>query len=414
MSQSIVTDGGCSSTTSSALDGAHGSSIDSGSSLVCGSAGTGVLDVLIMVAKHKRLVIGLPIVAACIGLITTLFMTPVYTASTKILPPQQQSTAAAMIGQLGVLTGGASGLLSIKNPADLYAGMLKSRTIADGLINEYRLLDRYHLQLLSDARDVLEKNSKISIGKDGIITIEVDDIDPEMAAKIANGYVNQLLKLTSVLAITEAGQRRIFFEKQLASTKNSLLTAEIAARRALNRGGVATVDAQGRALVETSGALRAQIASKEVQLGSMKSFATDRNPEYLKAFRELRALQEQLAKIEGNAAGSNSNSKRTSEAGLENLALLRDVKYYEVLFDLLTRQYELAKIDEAREGAVIQVVDVAATPDKKSRPKRLLIAILTALFAVCFAVLAVLIIETRRGDPIRAKQIALLRKYIGV
>lgn len=377
-----------------------------------------LLDLVIVLAKHKKLVLGLPLIAAIVAAIVSLLMTPIYTATTKILPPQQQqSTAAAMLGQLGALAGAAGGTLGIKNPADLYVGMLKSRTVADSLIERFDLAKLYEKKLQSAARKTLEKVTDVKAGKDGLITIDVDDTSPQRAAALANAYIEELTKLTSVLAVTEAAQRRLFFERQLLEAKNNLVKAEISARRALNQGGIAMVDEQGRSMVETTAALRAQIAAKEVQIGSMKAFATDQNPEFVKARQELAALKQQMARIEGaGEAGAASGKASTSEQGLRNLALLRDVKYYEVLFELLAKQYELAKIDEAKEGAVIQIVDKAVVPDRRSSPKRSLIVMLATLVAGVIAVLLVFIkefVEKARRNRETSERLELLRHYLG-
>ena len=175
-----------------------------------------LLDIAIVLAKHKKLIFGLPFLAAVITAGITLLMPNWYTATTKILPPQQsQSSAAAMLGQLGALAGGAGQALGIKNPNDTFVAMLKSRTAADNLIQRFDLKKVYDEEFMMYARKELASNTNIASGKDGVITIEVDDKDPKRAAEIANAYLDQLRDLTLHLAVGEAGQRRLFFETQL-------------------------------------------------------------------------------------------------------------------------------------------------------------------------------------------------------
>src|SRR5437899_55496 len=227
-----------------------------------------LLDLLIVLAKHKRIVLGVPFVAAVVAAIISLLMPNVYTGTTRILPPQQSASAAtAVLNQLGGALGGglagvAGGALGIRNPNDLYVGMLKSRTVADNMISRFELGKLYDEDRLSDVRKRLEKETTIAAGRDGIITIDVDDKDPKRAADMANAYVDELVKLTKVLAVTEASQRRLFFERQLLQAKDNLTAAEMVARQGLQKGGLAQVDAQGRSMIEVTARLRAQISVK--------------------------------------------------------------------------------------------------------------------------------------------------------
>jgi len=377
-----------------------------------------LLDLLIVLAKHKWQILGFPFAAAVIAAIYSLLLPNIYTATTKILPPQQsQSTAAAMLGQLGALTGVAGGALGIKNPNDLYVGMLKSRTVADNLIQRFDLNVVFEQKLQSGTRAALEGMTKISSGKDGIIVIEVDDKDAKRAAELANAYVDELTKLTGVLAVTEASQRRLFFERQLAQAKENLTAAEITARQNLEKGGLAKVDDQGRAMVEVTARLRAQISVKEVQIGAMRTFAAERNPELLMVRQELEALKRELSRIEGSspAAAAISKGGEAGSSGLDNLRRLRDMKYYEIIYELLAKQYELAKIDEARDAALIQVMDKAIEPERKSKPKRAHIVILTALVVGFLAILWAFIKEAgerARQNPEQASRLEALRGYL--
>jgi uncharacterized protein involved in exopolysaccharide biosynthesis len=324
-----------------------------------------------------------------------------------------------MLAQLGGLAGAAGGALGIKNPNDLYVGMLKSRTLADSLIQRFELQKVYDAKTMFDTRKELDTNTKITSGKDGIITIDFDDKDPRRAATVANAYVEELYKLTQTLAVTEASQRRLFFEKQLALAKDHLASAEVALRQTQERTGLIKLDEQGRAIIESVARLRAEIAAKEVQLGAMRTFATENNPDYVMVGRQLGGLRAQLAKLEKtNTAGEGDifvPTGKVPEVGLEYVRKVRDVKYHEVLFELLAKQYEIARVDEARDTSIIQVLDKAIEPEKKSKPKRLLIVILTALVVGFLAVIWAFVREAgerARQNPQQAERLNLLRRYL--
>lgn len=375
-----------------------------------------LLDLLLVLAIHKKLILGLPAAAGVLAIVGSLLMTNIYTGTTRILPPQQaQSSASAMLGQLvGGAAGGVASALGIKNPNDLYVGMLKSNRIADRMIERFQLKALYDLDFIEDVRKDLASNIRISSGKDGLITIEVDDKDPKRAADMANAYVDELSVLMRSIAVTEAAQRRLFFETQMKQASDTLARAEFALKEGLDLSGIVMADAQGAAMIETVARLRAQISAKEVQLGAMRTFAAADNPDYRMAQQELASMQRELAQMEGRTqkvdakpavAGSGSNE----QSGMENLRRLRDVKYYQALYEFLAKQYEVARMDEARDASLIQVLDVALTPETKSRPRRVLIVILAVLAAGFVAVLIAFIkaaIAKAAADPDSAERVA--------
>ena len=381
-----------------------------------------LLDLLIVLAKHKRVVLGVPLVAAIAAATISFLLPNTYTGTTKILPPQQSaSTASALLNQLGGGLGGIIGAaggsaLGIRNPNDLYVGMLKSRTVADNLISRFDLRKVYDEDRISDARRRLEKETIIAAGRDGIITIEVDDKDAKRAADLANAYADELMKLTKVLAVTEASQRRLFFERQLDQAKDGLTTAELAARQGLQKGGIAQVDSQGRSMIAVTARLRAEISAKEVQLGAMRTFAAEGNPELQRTQNELDALRRELARIEGSSSvPAVSKGDTRGNSGLENLGRLRDVKYYEFLYELLAKQYELAKIDEAKDAVVIQVLDKALVPEMRSKPQVKIITSICAIMGLLLGVAGALFLEyleSARKDTRQAERLVKLTQYL--
>ncbi len=374
-----------------------------------------LLDLFIVLVKHKRIILGGSFIVAIFAAIISLFLPNIYTGTTRILPPQQSaSTASALLSQLGAGAGAlAGGALGIRNPSDLYVGMLKSRTVADALIARFDLNKIYQQGIQSSTRNILQSNTTITAGRDGIITIEVDDKEPKRAADLANSYVDELMKLTKVLAVTEASQRRLFFEHQLVQVKDNLTAAEIAARQGLQKGGLAQVDAQGRSMIEVTARLRAQISAKEVQLGAMRTFAAEANPELQRTQQELEALKRELSRVEGSSPiAAVGRVDEAGRSGLDNLGRLRDVKYYEFLYELLAKQYELAKIDEARDATIIQVMDEAIEPDRTSKPKRSLIVLLSTLAAGLVAILWAFVCEAMdkaKSDPQQSERLARLK-----
>ena len=376
-----------------------------------------LLDLFIVVAKHKKFILGLSLFVAVLALAISVLMPNIYTGTTTILPPQQsQSGASAMLAQIGGLAGLAGGAAGLKNPNDIYVAMLKSRTVAGSLIKRFSLMKLWKIDIQhpSDAYKALANVTNIAAEKDGTITIAVDDEDAVRSAELANAYVDELVKFTSVLAVTEASQRRLFFERQFALAKDNLSKAEAAARQALQTDGLVKVDDQGRAMVENTARLRGQITVKEVQIGAMRTFAADRNPDLQLAEQELAALKRALAKIEGTE-GTKSATNSQSGHGSESLRLLREVKYNEVVYELLAKQFELAKIDEAKDSSFIQVIDKAIKPDRKSKPRRALIVLFSTLVAGAIGVLLAFVreaAERAKHDPQQAEQIERLKAYL--
>jgi uncharacterized protein involved in exopolysaccharide biosynthesis len=383
-----------------------------------------LLDLLIVLAERKRLIFWVTASFAILSIIVSLLLPVRYTATLTLLPPQQNSSLSAQLAsQLGAvggmlaMAGGGGGLL--KNPNDMFVAMFKSQTVEDSMIKRFGLMQEYHKHYLSDARKAFEHYATVDgSGKDGLIHISVEDRDPRRAAELANGYVDQFRDLSQHLAITEAGQRRLFFEQQLKQANQNLGDAEEALKETQQKTGVIQLDSQAQALIQSAAALRAQITAKEVQIQAMQTYATGENAQLVEAQQELDALQAQLAKLGGDSENPDNiivPKGQMTQAGMEYVRRLRDVKYYETIFDILARQFELAKLDEAKEGALIQVVDPAIPPDKKSFPKRSLIVIGATGLGLIFGVFAAFIVagyERLRSNPSARDKLALLRRNL--
>ena len=362
-----------------------------------------LLDLLHTVVDNLRLLVLAPLAAGVLALGYTYTISPTFTASTQFLPPQQQQSAAASmlqsLGALGGLAGAASGL---KNPNDQFVAFIKSRSVQDTLIERFKLMDYYKADLMHDARLALAGNTSISSGKDGLITVSVDDKDPAIAAQLANAHVEELGLLLNRLAVTEAQQRRVFFEKQLASAKDNLVKAE----QALKASGVnsGALKANPEAAIEGLARLKASITAQEVKLATMRGYLTEAAPDFKQAQTELAALRAQMNRAEREEPPSANDS--------DYVAKFRDFKYFETLFELFAKQYEIAKVDESREGAVIQVLDAAQPPERKSKPKKAQIAVLTTLatgFALLLFVFVRQALRNAGQDAESAAKLAQLR-----
>jgi tyrosine-protein kinase Etk/Wzc len=359
-------------------------------------------ELMIVIGKRKNFLAVSTVAAGTLALIVTLLIPNRYTASTTVLPPQQGSSLSAalmsQVGNLGAIGSLAGGSLGLKNPADMTVSLLKSRSVEDAMIKRFDLMKLYKDKKLSDARKSLENHTFIDSNvKDGIIRIEIEDHDPARASDMANAYVDEYRRFSQHLAITEAGQRRLFFEQQLVEAKNNLAGAEEALKASQQQSGMIQLDSQAKALIESVAALRAQIAAKEVQIRSLSLSETPNNPDVLMAREQLGALQSQLRQIGGSQSSADSDlivpRGKLPQAGMDYVRKLREVKYNELIFELLAKQFELAKLDEAREGAVIQVVDPAITPDRKSFPKLSIIVPVATLAWLLLAVIWVLLQE---------------------
>jgi len=389
-----------------------------------------LLDLLVILADHKRLIIWITATFTLLAIPLAFLLPNRYTATVTVMPPQQNSAIGSMLASQLSGLGESSGLsnlggmaalagsgLGLKNPNDRYVGMLRSRIVEDAVIQQFGLQQEYHKKYLSDARKKFETRADVNgSGKDGLIHISIEDNDPRRATEIANGYVNAFRRLSDNLALTEASQRRIFFEQQLDKAKDNLASAEEAMKRTQESTGLIQLDSQARALIETVATLRAQITTREMMIQGLQTYATNQNSQYVQAQQELDSLRAELAKLGGSESSKDGMivpKGLVPQASLEYMRKLRDVKYYEAIFEVLARQYELARLDEAREGAIIQIVDPATIPDKRSFPKRSYI-ILGAFFGgFIIAVLSAFTLSAlhrMEADPATAMKVHQLRK----
>ncbi len=371
--------------------------------------GIELFELLLVIAREKQMILRATLAAAFLSSVIALLLPGVYSAKAVILPPQEDQSGLnpMALGALAALSpaGGLGSAIGLENPADIYIGMLKSRSVADALIWRFKLQELYGAASLADARDDLEKQVSITNGTYGLITVVFEDEDAKRAADIANAYVEELESLTRRIAVTEAAQRRLFVEQQIRLTQEKLAQAENALKQTQERTGVIDLDNQGKAIIEAVAELRAQAAAKEVQISTMQSFATQRNPDFIRARQELAGLKAQIGKFEHDNLSGNGDimvaTGKMPEAGLEYLRKLRDMKYQQAVYEMLAKQYESARVDEARNSVVIQVVDPAVVLDKESGPRRPLIVLVATVLSLILAVMWSLfragLVPVRRG-----------------
>jgi uncharacterized protein involved in exopolysaccharide biosynthesis len=375
---------------------------------------------LIVLAKRKSFILKFVGVALILSVITVLLLSNSYTGNAKILPPQQNQSmgAVAALSQLGPLAALAGQSLGLRNPSDVYVAMLKSDTVANALVDHYSLMSVYKKKLRIDARRQLADATEIMAGKDGVISISVDDQDPRRAANLANSYVEELEKLTKTLNVTEAGKRRLFFEREVRMQNEELANAEVALKQTQEKTGLIMLDSQSKAIIGSLSSLRAQIAAQEVRVQAMRSFATTENPDLILAEQELATMRSQLDRVErgqGKRSITDVPIENVPTAGLEYVRKLRDVKYHEALFELLAKQYEAAKIDEAKDSLIVQQMDKALVPERKSGPHRGLIVVSISILALIIAVLLAIFmerLEQATEDSTFATRLRLFRFYL--
>ena len=370
--------------------------------------GVRLTDVLAWLGEKKILIFAATVLAALASVVVALLLPPIYTARTTFLAPgsQQQSGSAAALAALGSL-GGLAGGIGAKTPDELYVALLKSDSVQRPLAEQYQLKERWKVKTFEQLRKVFPQFVRASSDKkSGVIGVEVDDRDPKFAADLANAHEGEITRLLGRLAVSEAQSRRVFFGQQLYETKERLIKAEQDLRTVQEKSGVIVLDKQAEALIGGAAALRAQIAEREVALKVLRSSATEQNPDVQRLTSQLRAMRAEMARMEAAPGSAQAPSGSTVDipvnrlpgAAVDYVRARRELKLQETLLESMLRQFEIAKLDEAKEGPLLQQVDVALPPDRKSKPARALIVLGSVLAAF---VLASTVVVWRRYAALR-------------
>jgi uncharacterized protein involved in exopolysaccharide biosynthesis len=380
----------------------------------------GVIGILTHLASRKWLIAKTSGIAMVAGVLLSLTLPVRYTATTRIMTPQQTpSTASMLMNQLagsgGFSIAATAGGLGLKNPNDIYLGLLKSRPIADAIIRRFGLVSAYQEADMTSVRKDLAGNTQAASEDSGLLAISVTDKEKTRAADIANAYTEELRVITKNLAVTEASQRRLFYEEQLKHAKDDLIAAAFSLQQVQQKKGLIQLDAQARAMITNLAALHAQIAAKEVEVEVLKSYSTERNPEVQLAESQHSSLQQEAARLEQRSQSPGSPNLGLEDipgAGLEYLRAEHELQYRQILFDILVKQYDAARLDEAKDAAVIQVVEPAIPPDQKSSPHRALIVLLFAILGLLAACSYLLVSYLEQEYPDLSQSLAQFRSAL--
>jgi tyrosine-protein kinase Etk/Wzc len=386
-------------------------------------AEAGFLKMVVVVARSRR-TLALTVFCTMVVSAGLVMLMPVsYTGTAVILAPQPSSTASALLSQLGSLSSLSPDLLEaggVKTPEETYLGILSSRTIADEMIRRFNLQSLYRTRHMVDTRKALARHTRVEAARGNLIRINVDDESAERAADMANAYVDVLYGVNERLALTQASQRRIFLERQVNSERDALSRAELDLKRVQESTGVIQMSAQAELTLRTIALLRSEMVSRQLQLGELQSIATEHNEKVTEMEAGIAALREQLNKAEKGATGSDTSdyflpAGKVPAAGLEYVRRMRDLRYHEALFETLSKQYEMARIDEAKAPPLLQVVDRAVPLDRKTWPPRTLLVLLAGLFAAVLVVGLALGKDAwvrARAEPQNAEQLVILRNVL--
>jgi len=345
-----------------------------------------LLDYLLVIARYKKMIFFTTVGAAVITAIITLTMPNIYTAKAMIIPSDDDNGGmGTLMSQLGGLAGLAGGTVGAKTTGDLYVTMLKSESVKDPIISRFKLMEDYETKFRADVYSALNNNVAVSLGKkDGVITITVDDKDPKRAADLANAYVEELGILAAGLNMTGAGKNRAFLEKRIAEARADLSRAEDALKEFQLKHKAISVTDQAQATIAGIAQLRAQLAVQEVQLATLQRQFTDNSQEVKSAKTTVANMRSQIAELEGKGGNSSiPNVGSVPQLGQEYLRLMRDFKIQEAVVEMLTKQFEMSKLSEAKDVAPFQVLQKANVPERKSKPKRsktVILAFLVSLF----------------------------------
>lgn len=380
-----------------------------------------LLDLLLVIAERKNTIILATVIGMLIATGLVLLKHPVFTAKAVVLPPQQGQSSAGLLTQLGNLASLTGlGSSAAKDPNDLYMAVLQSNTVEDGLIKRLNLMAAYKTKKLTQARFTLASSSKFVSEKGGMISITVKDEDPHRAAQIANAYVDGLHDINSRLIIGEAAVRRNFFAQQLALEKDRLTDAEIALQQTEERTGAISPTGQTGVVISQVASLQAQIIGREVQLDALRTSSTDQNPDVIRMNNEIAGMREQVRALEsvqkGRKPGDISLTSRSlPEYQVAFLRKQRDVQYHTLIFDLIARQFEAARLDEAKASPLIQVLDTAEPPERKSGPYRalwMLVGLILGFIFGCVRVIGSYVHSRVVADPDNAARLAQFQRAL--
>lgn len=351
-----------------------------------------LLELLHVLLKRKMFIVKVCAIAAVVSVAYSLTLPAIFSATARVLPPQKDAGGglSALLGQAGGLAGLAAAGFS--GGSDLYVGILKSRSVGDAVIQKFELQKVYQTETLDDTRRIFNKAVKVQAEKDGIITITTEDRDPKRSALLANALVEELGRTTVRLNLTKAGVERVFLEKRLELVQKDLKAAENDLKSFSEKNKIVHVDSQARASIEGIANLKAELASKEVELSVLRSKQTEESSEVKALLSGINRLKREIGRLAGSDGDTQGIPSVGSvpQVGLDYSRKLRELKTQEAILEQLTKQYEMAKLSEAKDSSTLQVLDDAVVPVRKSKPKRSFIVILATVSACFLSILYVL------------------------
>ena len=341
-------------------------------------------------ALRKKQIAWITLVSMAVGLILCFALPRRYQGRAVIMTPQQVPSLSTLVqseglGGIGSLAQAASGGLGLKDPNLVFIGILQSRTIADALIAQFHLMAVYRAPDMTAARRTLEWRTDIKAEKSNLVSITVSDSDPQRAADITNAYVEQLRRLTRQMSSKEDARQRAYFEDKLGDQRAALMRSELALLDVQREKGVVQPAGQASAVLGEMTELRAEVAAQQVEVQSLRSFSTEKNPDVQLAENQLQTLEQQASRLSQHG---NSNDygdlgfKDVPAAGLEYLRAQREIAFQSALYGVLLKQYEAFRLDESNDAYSIEVVDQALVPDRRSFPKRSILMIIATLLGL--------------------------------
>ncbi|MDI6808534.1 MAG: GNVR domain-containing protein [Candidatus Eisenbacteria bacterium] len=345
------------------------------------------------ILMKRRQLIGMIVgIAFLVSLVYSLWLVKTYDATASILPPQQEVTGAFQLP--GAISSLGGSFLGIKTPADLWVGILRSQVIKDAIIDRFNLMKAFGVETKDDARGALNGMVRVTKSKEDIISITVVDTDPKRAAALANAFVEELDRINKSILTTSGRRMRVFVEARVKQASEELATAEDAVKAFQEKNRAVKLDDQSKAIIEAFANVKGQLMVREVELQTLLSYATPTNPQVELLKTQVEELKEKLRELEeGKGKILNPSSKdifiptsRLPDLSLQYARLLRDAKVQETVNGLLTQQYEMARIQEAKDSPTVQVLDTAQVPERKAGPNRKRIILVSTFAAGVFGV----------------------------
>lgn len=354
-----------------------------------------IRDYFRVIVKWRRLIVFNTVAITMLTVVVSLVLPKKFTASTILLPPVEQpeilGIGSLLGGGLGAVASMA-GLPGMATASDVFAKILKSRRVMEGVVKKCNLMDEYGAESMEEAVRSLSGATSVEVFPEGLIAISVDARTPVLASDIANSYVDGLDRFNMEANMTRGKRNRIFIEDRLVSVKMDLKAAEESLKLFQQKHKTVFLEEEVKAAIEAAGNLKAEIIAREVQLGILRDYATEENPQVRGLKVEIAQLNRRLREIEYGSKSKGSDSKfgagfsvpfsKLPAVGLELGRLMREAKIQEVVFELLTQQYEQAKIAEARDTPTVQVMDRAVPPERRSFPQRRKLVMVGFVFSV--------------------------------